>query len=49
MAIALVATVWRDARRRLGHAQATVGLVLLVVAVLVGAAIGLWRARIVSR
>ena len=47
MAIALVATVWVTFAGAWGTPQASVGLVLLVVAVLVGAAIGLWRARIV--
>ena len=47
MAIALVATVWVTFAGAWGTPQATVGLILLVVAVLVGAAIGLWRARIV--
>ncbi|KAF2413172.1 NAD(P) transhydrogenase subunit beta [Microbacterium sp. B35-04] len=48
MAIALVATVWVTAAGAWGDAQATTGLVLLVVAVVVGAAIGLWRARVVE-
>ncbi len=47
MAIALVATVWATFAGAWGTPQASVGLGLLVVAVLVGAAIGLWRARIV--
>ena len=48
MAIALVATVWVTAAGAWGDAQATTGLVLLVVAVVVGGAIGLWRARVVE-
>ncbi len=47
MAIALVATVWVTFAGAWGTPQASVGLILLVAAVLVGAAIGLWRARIV--
>ncbi|MCC2030865.1 Re/Si-specific NAD(P)(+) transhydrogenase subunit beta [Microbacterium allomyrinae] len=48
MAIALVATLWLTAAGAWGEPQAMLGLVLLVVAVLVGGAIGLWRARIVE-
>ena len=55
MAIALVATVWVTAAGAWGASTdsaagsaATTGLVLLVVAVVVGGAIGLWRARIVE-
>ncbi|WP_347976167.1 Re/Si-specific NAD(P)(+) transhydrogenase subunit beta [Microbacterium sp. ProA8] len=48
MAIALVATVWVTAAGAWGDVQATTGLVLLVVAVVVGGAIGLWRARVVE-
>ena len=48
MVIALVATVWLTAAGAWGRPQATLGLVLLVVAVLVGGAIGLWRARVVE-
>jgi NAD(P) transhydrogenase subunit beta len=48
MTIALVATVWVTAAGAWGDPAATVGLVLLVVAVLIGGAIGLWRARIVE-
>lgn len=48
MAIALVATVWATFAGAWGSPQASVGLVLLVAAVLIGAAIGLWRARIVA-
>ncbi|GAA5036715.1 Re/Si-specific NAD(P)(+) transhydrogenase subunit beta [Microbacterium fluvii] len=48
MAIALVATVWLTAASAWGEPQAALGLTLLVVAVLVGGAIGLWRARVVE-
>ncbi|HEY9309218.1 MAG TPA: Re/Si-specific NAD(P)(+) transhydrogenase subunit beta [Microbacterium sp.] len=48
MAIALVATVWVTAAGAWGDPQATTGLVMLVVAVVVGGAIGLWRARVVE-
>ena len=48
MAIALVATVWVTAAGAWSEPQAATGLVLLVVAVVVGAAIGLWRARVVE-
>lgn len=45
MAIALVATVWLTAASAWGEPSAVTGLVLLVAAVLIGGAIGLWRAR----
>ncbi|KRB38935.1 Re/Si-specific NAD(P)(+) transhydrogenase subunit beta [Microbacterium sp. Root180] len=48
MVIALVATVWVVAANAWGDPQAMTGLILLVAAVLVGGAIGLWRARIVE-
>ncbi|MFK4804291.1 Re/Si-specific NAD(P)(+) transhydrogenase subunit beta [Microbacterium sp. ZW CA_36] len=53
MAIALVATVWVTAAGAASTGSATgsaafTGLVLLVVAVVVGGAIGLWRARVVE-
>jgi NAD(P) transhydrogenase subunit beta len=48
MVIALVATVWLVAAGAWGDPDAALGLVLLVVAVLIGGAIGLWRARIVE-
>lgn len=48
MAIALIATVWLVAAGSWGEPPATLGLTLLVVAVLVGGAIGLWRARVVE-
>ncbi|MDQ7880342.1 Re/Si-specific NAD(P)(+) transhydrogenase subunit beta [Microbacterium sp. QXD-8] len=51
MAIALIATVWVTAAgawdSEAGGAAVT-GLVMLVVAVVVGGAIGLWRARVVE-
>ncbi|MHC2999804.1 Re/Si-specific NAD(P)(+) transhydrogenase subunit beta [Microbacterium sp. HJ5] len=48
MTIALVATVWLVAADAWADPAASLGLILLVVAVLVGGAIGLWRARIVE-
>ncbi|WP_448811903.1 Re/Si-specific NAD(P)(+) transhydrogenase subunit beta [Agromyces bauzanensis] len=48
MAIALAATVWITFQGGWGEPSAMLGLVLLVVAVLIGGAIGLWRARIVK-
>lgn len=48
MAIALVATIWVTLQGAWGQSQAIVGLVLLLVAMLVGAVIGLWRARSVE-
>ena len=48
MAIALVATIWVTLQGAWGQPQAIVGLVLLLVAMLVGAVIGLWRARSVE-
>ena len=48
MAIALIATVVLVAAGAWGESSGALGLTLLVVAVLVGAAIGLWRARIVQ-
>lgn len=45
MTVALAATVWATAAGAWGDASATTGLVLLVAAVTVGGAIGLWRAR----
>ncbi|MFB9959560.1 NAD(P)(+) transhydrogenase (Re/Si-specific) subunit beta, partial [Agromyces bracchium] len=48
MAIALAATIWVTVQGAWGDPAATVGLILLAVAVLIGAAIGLWRARVVE-
>ena len=48
MAIALAATVWVTVAGAWTQPQAAFGLTLLVVAVLVGGAIGLWRARVVE-
>ena len=48
MAIALVATIWLTVGNLWGQAQATLGIVILVVAVVIGAAIGLWRAKVVE-
>ncbi|MEU1971391.1 Re/Si-specific NAD(P)(+) transhydrogenase subunit beta [Microbacterium sp. NPDC019599] len=48
MTIALIATAWLTAEDAWGDPQAQLGLVFLVVAVLIGGAIGLWRARVVE-
>lgn len=48
MVIALAATVWLTLHDAWGTAHALTGLGLLVAAVLVGGAIGLWRARAVE-
>ncbi|MGP6170141.1 Re/Si-specific NAD(P)(+) transhydrogenase subunit beta [Microbacterium sp. A196] len=48
MAIALVATIWVTFQGAWGEPQAIIGLVMLLVAMLVGAVIGLWRARSVE-
>ncbi len=48
MAIALVATIWVTIQGAWGAPQLAFGLTLLVVAMVVGAAIGLWRARVVE-
>ena len=48
MTIALVATVWSVVVEAWGSASLTVGAILLVIAVLVGGSIGLWRARVVA-
>jgi NAD(P) transhydrogenase subunit beta len=48
MTIALLATVWLVVVGAWGQPQATLGFTLLVVAVLIGAVIGLWRARVVE-
>lgn len=45
MSIALVATIWLTIDNAWGDPQAQLGLVFLVAAVLIGAVIGLWRAR----
>ncbi|WP_251452756.1 Re/Si-specific NAD(P)(+) transhydrogenase subunit beta [Microbacterium sp. Marseille-Q6648] len=45
MAIALIATIWLTASSAWGSPQAALGLGLLIAAMLVGGAIGLWRAR----
>ena len=47
MTIAVAATVWLVTQNAFGIAGWN-GMVILVVAVLVGAAIGLWRARVVQ-
>ncbi|MDL9979469.1 Re/Si-specific NAD(P)(+) transhydrogenase subunit beta [Microbacterium candidum] len=48
MTIALLATVGVIVAGAWGQPQATLGLSLLVVAVVIGAIIGLWRARVVE-
>ncbi len=48
MAIALAATVWLTAAGAWESPAGTLGLTLLVAAVLIGGAIGLWRARVVE-
>ncbi|MFE7844265.1 Re/Si-specific NAD(P)(+) transhydrogenase subunit beta [Microbacterium sp. NPDC057407] len=48
MSIALAATVWLVADAAAGTASGGLGLTLLVVALLVGGAVGLWRARVVE-
>ncbi|QTV80289.1 Re/Si-specific NAD(P)(+) transhydrogenase subunit beta [Microbacterium sp. NIBRBAC000506063] len=45
MAIALAATIWATVQDAWGQPQAALGLTLLVVAMVIGATIGLWRAR----
>ena len=48
MTLALGATAWLVVAQLSGQPQSTLGLVLLVIAVVVGATIGLWRARVVE-
>jgi NAD(P) transhydrogenase subunit beta len=48
MALALVATIVLVVQNSWGDPERTLGLVLLVVAVLVGGSLGLWRARVVE-
>ena len=48
MALALVATIASLALNTWGSAQSTLGLTLLVVVIVIGATIGLWRARVVA-
>ena len=48
MVIALTATIWLTLQDAWGTGHGLTGLVLLVAAVLVGGAIGLWRARVVE-
>ncbi|BCW19013.1 NAD(P) transhydrogenase subunit beta [Arthrobacter sp. NtRootA9] len=48
MVIALTATIWLTLQGAWGTNQGLTGLALLVAAVLVGGAIGLWRARVVE-
>lgn len=48
MIIALAATVWLTIQGSWGSGEGRLGLVFLVVAVLIGGAIGLWRARVVE-
>jgi NAD(P) transhydrogenase subunit beta len=48
MVIALAATVWLTLQGAWGTGHALTGLALLLIAVLAGGAIGLWRARVVE-
>ncbi|WP_166979946.1 Re/Si-specific NAD(P)(+) transhydrogenase subunit beta [Paramicrobacterium fandaimingii] len=48
MVIALAATIWVTLQGAWGQPQALIGLILLVVAMIIGAALGLWRARTVE-
>jgi NAD(P) transhydrogenase subunit beta len=48
MIIALAATIWLTLQDAWGTSAGLTGLVLLVAAVMVGGAIGLWRARVVE-
>ncbi|MRH28576.1 Re/Si-specific NAD(P)(+) transhydrogenase subunit beta [Microbacterium sp. SYP-A9085] len=48
MAIALITTLWLMLENAWGTASAPLGLTLLIVAVVIGAAIGLWRARTIK-
>ncbi|WP_258060930.1 Re/Si-specific NAD(P)(+) transhydrogenase subunit beta [Arthrobacter sp. 4R501] len=48
MVIALAATVWLTLQGAWGTGHGLTGLVLLIAAVIVGGAIGLWRARVVE-
>ena len=48
MVIALAATAWLMVEDALATPAGTIGLVFFVVAMLIGAAIGLWRARVVE-
>ncbi|MFB9857135.1 Re/Si-specific NAD(P)(+) transhydrogenase subunit beta [Paenarthrobacter aurescens] len=48
MVIALAATIWLTLQDGRGTSHALTGLGLLVAAVIVGGAIGLWRARVVE-
>ncbi|MFE5838786.1 Re/Si-specific NAD(P)(+) transhydrogenase subunit beta [Arthrobacter sp. NPDC056493] len=48
MIVALAATIWLTLQKAWGGEQTLTGVVFLVVAVLIGGAIGLWRARVVE-
>jgi NAD(P) transhydrogenase subunit beta len=48
MGLALAATIASLTLNSWGSAQSTLGLTLLVIVILVGAGIGLWRARVVA-
>lgn len=48
MVIALAATIWLTLQGAWGTGAGLTGLVLLIAAVVVGGAIGLWRARVVE-
>ena len=48
MTIALVATIWLTLTNLWAESQAMLGIAILVGAIVIGAAIGLWRARVVE-
>ncbi|MFF2844123.1 Re/Si-specific NAD(P)(+) transhydrogenase subunit beta [Paenarthrobacter sp. NPDC057981] len=48
MIVALAATIWLTLQKTWGGDQMLTGLIFLLVAVLIGGAIGLWRARVVE-
>ncbi|MEW1819182.1 Re/Si-specific NAD(P)(+) transhydrogenase subunit beta [Arthrobacter sp. NPDC080031] len=48
MIVALAATIWLTLQKAWGGEQILIGVILLVAAVLIGGAIGLWRARVVE-
>lgn len=48
MVLALAATAWLTVQNAWGDPAATTGLVIMVVAILIGGLIGLWRARVVE-
>lgn len=48
MVLALLATAWVTAQNAWGDPAAVTGLVIMIVAILIGGLIGLWRARVVE-